>query len=185
MHFSKFRLFICLIMINIIILIYCFKYNQSSNNSEIEFDLIIPSRLIDIEMALRHIEFYKKFLNYSKIILIGPKIIKKRLLKETSIKILPEDKIVCKKLINIFLLKMKNITTKRDGWYEQQFLKMGYSRFCQKKYYLIWDVDTIPIKHINLFENNHPFFDMKIEHHFPYFNTINALIPGLKFENQS
>ena len=80
---------------------------------------------------------------------------------------------------------MKNITTSRDGWYEQQFLKMGYSRICKKNYYLIWDVDTIPIKHFNLFENNHPFFDMKTEHHIPYFNTINRLIPGLKFANYS
>ena len=124
-------------------------------------------------------------MNYSKIILIGRKNIKKSLLKETSIKIVPEDKIVPKKKINKFLLKKKNITTSRDGWYEQQFLKMGYSRICKKNYYLIWDVDTIPIKHFNLFENNHPFFDMRTQRLIPYFNTINRLIPGLNFSNHS
>ena len=80
---------------------------------------------------------------------------------------------------------MRAIKTRKDGWYEQQFLKMAYSRICKKKYYLIYDTDTIPIKTINLFENNQPYFDMKTEHHLPYFNTLNRLIPGLKFSKRS
>ena len=185
MKFVKFIFFIFLVFIYISIIIYYFKNIQFSNNNELELDLIIPSRLSDIVIVLRHKEFYKRFLNYSKIVLIGPNIIQENLLNDTSIEIFPEDKILPKKKINDFLLQMRNLTTSRDGWYEQQFLKMGYSRFCKKNYYLIWDVDTIPIKPINLFENNHPFFDMKIEHHIPYFNAINRLIPGLKFANQS
>ena len=90
-----------------------------------------------------------------------------------------------KKKINEFLMKMINISTNRDGWYEQQFLKMAYSMICKKDYYLVWDVDTIPIKPFKMFKNNHPFFDMKTEHHSPYFNTIEKLIPGLNFRDKS
>ena len=80
---------------------------------------------------------------------------------------------------------MKKIFTKRDSWYEQQFLKMAYSRMCQKEFYLVWDSDTIPIKKIEMFDNLNPFFDMKTEHHIPYFNTMELLIPGLHFFNRS
>ena len=62
---------------------------------------------------------------------------------------------------------------------------MAYSRICKNEYYLIWDADTIPIKSIQLFKNNHPFFDMKTEHHIPYFQTIKRLLPDLKFSNKS
>ena len=34
-----------------------------------------------------------------------------------------------------------------------------------------------------MFENNHPYFDMKIGHNSFYFNTMNSLIPGLKYSN--
>ena len=73
----------------------------------------------------------------------------------------------------------------RVGWYLQQFLKMAYSRICKNEYYLIWDSDTIPIKRIQMFENGHPIFDMKTEHHIPYFITMSRLIQDLKFMNFS
>ena len=46
----------------------------------------------------------------------------------------------------------------RTGWYEQQFLKMAYSRICNNEFYLIWDSDTFPIKPVNMFENSNPIF---------------------------
>ena len=124
-------------------------------------------------------------MNYSNIIIIGSININKRILKESSVLLIHEDNLVPKKKINEFLGKMKSISTNKDGWLEQQFLKMAYSRICQKEYYLVWDLDTIPIKPIKMFENGHPIFDMKIEHNIPYFNTIEKLIPGLKFANRS
>ena len=80
---------------------------------------------------------------------------------------------------------MRAIRTNRTNWYEQQFIKMAYSRICKKKYYLVLDLDTIPIRPIKMFKNNIPFFDMKTEHHKPYFKTLKRLFPDLHFYNQS
>ena len=75
--------------------------------------------------------------------------------------------------------------SKRLGWYEQQFLKMSYSRVCDNEYYLLWDSDTFPVKPVQMFENGHPIFDMKTEHHSAYFTTINRLIKNLHFSKFS
>ena len=90
----------------------------------------------------------------------------------------------------IFLLLKKIKKTEYNeyndiNWYHQQFLKMSYSRICEKEYYLLWDSDTIPIKHINMFENENPIFDMKDEHHLAYFKTLHRLIPNLHFSRHS
>ena len=61
---------------------------------------------------------------------------------------------------------------------------MAYSRICKKKYYLIYDIYNIPIKQIKIFEKNNPYFDMKIGHNVLYFETMNRLIPGLKFSKR-
>jgi hypothetical protein len=154
-------------------------------NKNTEYDLVIPSSLSDIKLFFRHKIYYEKYINYSNIVLIGESNINNLIVKDNSISFICEDSLVQKKKINEFLLKMRNISTERDGWYEQQFLKMAYSRICKKDYYLIWDVDTIPIKSFKMFQNNQPFFDMKTEHHIPYFNAIEKLIPGLKFTDRS
>ena len=69
----------------------------------------------------------------------------------------------------------------RAGWYIQQFIKMQFARFTNDDYYLIWDSDTIPLKHVQLFdESSRPFFDMKTEYHVPYFETINRIFPDIR-----
>ena len=87
--------------------------------------------------------------------------------------------------------KIKNLIEKRNragvlksGWYIQQFLKMQYCKICKEKYYLVWDCDTIPVRDVNMFNNNgKPFFDVKTEYHKPYFITIKKLMPELKKKN--
>lgn len=67
------------------------------------------------------------------------------------------------------------------GWYYQQFLKMQYSRICQKEYYLVWDGDTIPCKKFSMFreQDDIPYLDMKREFHEQYFETLGKLFPGM------
>ena len=175
-HYQK--LLICIF----ITIIY---YHQLLFNNNNGYDLIIPSSYSEIKVFLRHMKYYKRFLNYSNIVLIGPSSITGVLFNDTSISIINEDSLVKKQKINEFLWKKRAVKTWRDSWYEQQFLKMAYSRICQKEYYLVWDTDTIPIKPIKNFEKDHPIFDLKTEHNIPYFNTMERLIPGLKFINKS
>ena len=70
---------------------------------------------------------------------------------------------------------------KRRGWYKQQFIKMGYARICRKEYYLIFDGDTFPIKNFNMFKNDHPIFDMYNFFYKPFIESMDRLIPGLKY----
>ena len=174
----------------IIILLLLFIFNPHKkdiikNISKYQYDLIIPIGPSDIKVFLAHLEYYKKYLNYSNIVVITSSDIIKLLKNETTILYIDEDTLIPKDGINKVLKEKKFITTIRDNWYKQQFLKMAYAKIGKKEYYLIWDVDTIPIRYNTMFEKNHPFFDMKYEHHIPYFNTLDRLIPGLKYSNSS
>ena len=107
-------------------------------------------------------EYFEKYINFENLVIIAPDIIKVPDDKK-NISIIKEDKLVQKSsLINIFT--KRGITeSKRLGWYEQQFLKMSYSRVCDNEYYLLWDSDTFPVKSVQMFENGHPIFDMKTQ----------------------
>ncbi|MCR5734280.1 MAG: hypothetical protein K6G22_06740 [Lachnospiraceae bacterium] len=64
----------------------------------------------------------------------------------------------------------------RLGWYYQQFLKMQYSRICDDEYYMAWDIDTVPLRKVEMFtEDGHPCFDLKTEYQPGYFKTIKKL----------
>ncbi len=73
----------------------------------------------------------------------------------------------------------------RTGWYLQQFLKMSYAYVCSDEYYLVWDADTIPLKKIQMFDDNsNPYFDIRDEYNRSYFTTIKKLFNGkVKKEN--
>ena len=161
--------------------------NQKSSNelSVSKLDLVIMISKDHIDSFNDNIKFYRKYLNYTNLIIISPASSSHFINKDNSIRFINEDTLVPKAAINKFLQVERSRTTFKDYWYEQQFLKMAYSRICKNEYYLIWDADTIPIKFIPLFENDHPFFDMKTEHHIPYFQTMKRLLPDLKFSNKS
>lgn len=170
----------------LLIILFCFyvrSVNYLKKNISIKYDLVIPTN--NINTFLNNKDYFKKFLKYSKIILISPSSIVLNKTVDDSILFINEDSLIKKQKINEFLIKMRSFSTNRDGWYEQQFLKMAYSRICKNEYYLIWDCDTIPIKPIEMFENGKPIFGMKEEHHIPYFQTINRLFPLLNISNGS
>ena len=162
-----------------------FEVNQKTNKKKIKYDLIIPINPLDVQKFMKHKIFYEKFLNFTNIILITSLDAKKFIENDSSIIFINEDIIIQKEKINEFLNKTRFIMINRVGWYEQQFIKMAYARICKNEYYLVWDADTIPIKFIEMFKNEQPFFDMKMEHHFPYFNTMERIIPKLNYVNKS
>jgi len=186
--FKNFWKGIFILTLNVSIIFYLISYKKIQNNKNDEYDLVIPSNILDIQNFLNHEKFYEKYLGYKNIILIVPSncnICNELNFNETSISFIKEDKLVPKEKIIKYLWEMRAIKSNRVGWYEQQFIKMAYSRICKKKYYLVWDADTIPIKPIEMFQGIKPLFDMKSEHHIPYFNIMEKLIPGLNFINES
>ena len=65
----------------------------------------------------------------------------------------------------------------RVGWYFQQLLKFAFAKSqYAKEYYLTWDADTIPLTPISFFDGETPLFTKKIEHHKPYFVTLNRIL---------
>jgi len=152
---------------------------------KLNLDILIPLSKRHLDSFKVNIKFYRKYLNYTNLIILSQSDSYELIQKYNSVIFINEDTLVSKEEINKFLQTERSIITTRDYWYEQQFLKMAYSRICKNEYYLIWDADTIPIKSILFFKNNHPFFDMKTEHHIPYFQTMKRLLPDLKFSNKS
>ena len=152
---------------------------------KLNLDILIPLSKKHLDSFKVNIKFYRKYLNYTNLIILSQSDSYELIQKYNSVIFINEDTLVSKEEINKFLQTERSIITTRDYWYQQQFLKMAYSRICKNEYYLIWDADTIPIKSIQLFKNNHPFFDMKTEHHIPYFQTMKRLLPDLKFSNKS
>jgi hypothetical protein len=150
----------------------------------IKYDIVIPLNINDTKTFIQQLDILKKYLYFDKMVIISknnPKIINENI---STIFINEEQLIQRENLISIFN-KLGINETGRVNWYLQQFLKMSYSRICKNEYYLLWDSDTIPIRHINMFDNGHPLFDMKDEHHSPYFVTLQRLIPNLYFSKQS
>lgn len=64
------------------------------------------------------------------------------------------------------------------GWYLQQFLKMGFALSpYAKNNYLIWDSDTVPVRHIEMQAHNGKYYlAAKTENHKPYFDTLKKLL---------
>lgn len=72
------------------------------------------------------------------------------------------------------------------GWYFQQFLKIGFSRFANEyKHYLIWDADTFLTKNIEFFEKNVILLTRGNEFHPDYFATIRQLLPDINPQRYS
>lgn len=156
-----------------------------------KYDIIIPTIYRDYYFLKKVVKYIIANLDPDNIFIITNKsysiYISKDIQNNKKCHIIHEDEllpgltysIIHKTLIN------HNIANPFTGWYFQQFLKMGFalSNYAQNSYYLSWDSDTLPIKHIDFFDsNNHPLFTMKTEYHQPYFNSIIRLL-GLKKTN--
>lgn len=106
--------------------------------------------------------------------------------KDLPIRSLCEEEIISRQPVVDFITeRVKQINELllpkvRCGWYYQQFLKMMFCRKCTDQYYMSWDMDTVPLRDIELFDDNgKPVFGLKKEYNPGYFNTIEKLL-GLK-----
>lgn len=140
------------------------------------YDVIIPTTLRNkniLEIALPYIQ---RNLQPKKIVIIS----KVDLNLDTNVDyvFIDENKLyqgLSYERIKQIIEMRDKFAVKRTGWYLQQFLKYSYAYICEEDYYISWDADTIPLRRIEMFENGSPVFDVKEEHHLPYFTTINKL----------
>lgn len=140
------------------------------------YDLVIPALKKDLNVFYQNKLLYFKNLHFNKIIIITKDIE----ISNDNLFYLDENTLYPNLTYKNVYEKILSLggSPERTGWYFQQFLKMAYAFNCSNEYYLVWDVDTVPIKNIKMFKNNKPVFHMKNEYHKPYFITLDKLTNG-------
>lgn len=152
------------------------------------FTCMIPSLPKDYHRTKTQYHRLFECLDINKIVFVGPPELEEciktdydtGIYGDHKIEYLNEREILPFEEIKLALSKQlteKNkVGTSSTGWYYQQFLKMKFSDYCDGEYYLCWDADTIPLRHISMFsEDGKPYFDVKSECQSRYFSTIQNL----------
>lgn len=169
----------------LLIFLLLFSLEKFYESTNYKMNLIIPISSIDFEKVKVNYKFYKKYIfGINNLVFIGNEEVEKLINESHSIfektKFINEKSLIDVDRIKKLIEKRNQNAIKRSGWYIQQFLKMQYCKLCKDKYYLIWDCDTIPIKKVNMFNNDRkPYFDVKEEYNKPYFITMERLLPEL------
>ena len=149
---------------------------------------IIPAIVRDYEWSHDVLLRYIHNLPVKRVVFVGPKELEALVKDERSVNVdldyVNEEDILDRKLVLAAYEKRKQELAEKDpsltgssfGWYYQQFIKMAYHRLSDEPYYLCWDMDTIPLRKIELFnESGQPWLDIKKEFHESYFRTIQNL----------
>jgi hypothetical protein len=90
--------------------------------------------------------------------------------------IIPESTF-CRDYYHLLYDRIKNINLGRFGWYLQQFIKLSAIEHFNDKNILIWDADTIPLRHLRFFsDNGEPIFYLSNEYNLPYFQAIDKIL---------
>lgn len=144
------------------------------------FDVVIPIVDKDFDKALIILPYIREFLPAKRLVLIGSEKVKKKMTinKNEFIKFIDENQMINIENIREIICKRTNNdeqAIRRSGWYLQQFIKMYYATICEDEYYIVWDVDTLPLHKIIFFIDNHPVFHLKTEFCESYFNTIRKI----------
>lgn len=149
-----------------------------------KFTMVCPAIPDDVDKLVQNSGIFFKYLPIDKICVIGPNKVQ-QLLPTSNHRFIfiDESTIVSFDKVAAILDDILG-NHGRTGWYLQQFIKMSYSLMCEEDYYLLWDSDTIPLKKIEMFDNDGtPYFDMKKEYHKAYFDTIENIF-GYKKEDK-
>lgn len=135
-----------------------FKKIPVSNKKD--YDLFIPVAPKDEEKLPFVIEYANKHLKHNKVYICSPHKITNKI---TDSKI---EYVNDKEIVNV---DDKSFISFRPNWTYQQFLKFFFN-LSESEYYFALDADTILIKDLPLFENDHPIWYYGWEqNHFPYF----------------
>jgi len=125
-----------------------------------EYDVFIPVAPKDEIKLPFVIEHANKHLKHKKIYVCSPHYITNKI-TDNNIEYINDN--------DVLNVPDKSFITFRPNWTYQQFLKLFF-QLSSSEYYFALDADTILIKDLPLFENNHPiwYYGWK-QNHFPYF----------------
>lgn len=153
-----------------------------------QFACVIPALPKDYLRTRIHYHRLFDCLDVKKIVFVGPPELEKQirsnmeegLFGDHETEFLNERSLVPFDAVKNFFTRQltpeSTVDIRSAGWYYQQFLKMKYAAICEDDYYLCWDADTVPLKHIDMFsDTGKPYLDVKTECQGRYFITIDRL----------
>lgn len=150
------------------------------------YNVIIPVYWGTHSLIEPHMPYIKKHLGGEKIILIGPASMRESLSVE-DVEFLDGNSLwkgmskeTVSDTVNAICQKAGVPFIDRAGWYFQQFIKMSYAFLCKDEYYVVWDIDTIPLRNIPFFseKDGRPQLFERNEDHAEYFDTLEVLCSG-------
>lgn len=144
------------------------------------YDIIIPMTIRNVCTFELGVNYIKRYLHPQKIVVICNETVGKIITsKNIDVNIINEDQLIGNlsfEVVRNIIIEQNDFASKRTGWYFQQFLKLAYAYICQEDYYMTWDADTIPLREIDMFCNETPYFDVKEEYNKPYFTLIKKIL---------
>lgn len=153
-----------------------------------QIDIVIPIAPQDFHSLEFTYPFIKKAFPEGRIVIIANAQIEKQVRTLNNVLFLDENSLVdglSFEIISKIINERYPKAVRRTGWYFQQFLKLAYAFICKDEYYLTWDSDTIPLRHIPLFsDEGTPFLDYlpKAKGDEAYFDLLNNL-SSCNFQN--
>lgn len=137
-------------------------------NLNYKYDVVLPVGYKDLSVALSGIKRINMYIQPQKIIFITKSDGLGSQDENKNIIFADEDKIykdmTFARIKELLYLEGGEKAALRTGWYFQQFIKMAYAFQCKNDYYLIWDADTIPLRHIDFFaDDGKPYMTVKKE----------------------
>ena len=159
------------------------------NYMSVKYNVVSPLAEKDINAYYRGLDNLEKYLDVKKFVVIGNDRVRIKIKEhdDNRVQFVDENQFVSYSEIKSIIQRVSNNDEKcmrRTGWYLQQFLKFSYSLICDDEYYLLWDADTMPIHRHDMFNGDRIFFDMKTEHHKPYYDTFSKIFPQYGRRNE-
>lgn len=144
-------------------------------------DIVICVSLKDCFIARKNLFHIHKNIKADNIFIITDKrnfwLFSKRIQHKYNVTLIDEEDIITNRQQLEAVAQQHFTCDYRFGWYYQQFLKIGFAKSqYAKKFYLIWDSDTIPLKELSFIDKERMIFTPKTEYHKAYFETMQALI---------
>jgi hypothetical protein len=143
-------------------------------------DIVTACRSADLPILCLGAKALREFLPFRQLHVITARknFSKFQRMLGATVELLDEDALIP----GMTLAKLKELSLpgfpQGAGWYFQQLLKLsfGFHR-PEDDYYLIWDADTIPLRRLEVFDDEgRMLFTTAEEHHEPYFETYRRLL---------
>ncbi|MBC8459175.1 MAG: hypothetical protein H8D67_14370 [Deltaproteobacteria bacterium] len=132
-------------------------------------DIVVPFHSKDKELLPWCIEGIKKYLDFSRILIVCHRDCKPDVERVGGI-FIDEESVVKG-------LSIKSFSNPRWGWYFQQIIKLAAADIVETDYYLVVDSDTVFLKPVSFFnDKGKPLYAPASEYHKAYFEVFRQVL---------